>query len=84
MNELLKALRENPEFKAVMEDLTKHRPIVPAFSICRTKDEQDMVIENIKFYTALKQGWDSLFTLLTGRGPTNVQEIQHGRAKADD
>ena len=70
MNDLLKAVRENKEFQAVMEEALKFRPVIPAFSICRTKDEQDMVVENIKFYTAMKQGWEGLYQYLTGKKPT--------------
>ena len=82
MSDLLKAIRENPEFRAVMEEALRQRPIVPAFSICKTKDEQDMVVENIKYFTAMKQGWDALFQHLTGRSPNNVKEISNGRARA--
>lgn len=86
MNELLKAQRDSPEFKAVMEDAWKQRPVIPAFSICRTKDEQDMVVENIKYYTAMRQGFDLLYQYLTGKNPNmlNVKELPHGRAKAND
>lgn len=85
MNDLLKSIRENKEFQAVMEEALKMRPVIPAFSICRTKDEQDMVVENIKFYTAMRQGFDALHQYLTGRNPnvSNVKEISNGRARAD-
>ena len=73
MTDLLKAIRENPEFRAAMEEALKHRPVIPAFSICKTKDEQDMVVENIKYYTAMRQGWDGLYLYLTGRSPSNKE-----------
>lgn len=75
MSDLLKAVRQNEEFKAVMKDATKRRPIVPVFSICQTKDEQDMVVESIKYYTAMQKGFDLLYQHLTGES--------HGRT-ADD
>jgi hypothetical protein len=85
MNDLLRAVRENPEFKQVMEDSLKMRPVIPAFSICKTKDEQDMVVENLKYFTAMRQGFDNLHQYLTGKNPnvSNVKEIKDGRAKAD-
>ena len=67
MSDLLKSLQKNEEFKAVMEEMLKHRPIVTAFSICRTKDEQEQNIEAIKYYTALRNGFDLLYHVLTGK-----------------
>ena len=67
MSDLHRSLKENPEFKAVMVEMLRFRPIVPAFSICKTKDEQEMVVESIKYYTALRNGFDLLHQLLTGK-----------------
>lgn len=69
MSDLLNELRKNPEFQAVLDDALKHRPVIPAFVICGTKDEQDMVIEQIKYHTARRNGFDFLYQHLTGRKP---------------
>lgn len=82
-DELLKALRENPEFKQVMQDAMKHRPVVSNFAICKTKDEQEMVVEAIKFSTGMRQGFDLLYAHLTGKAPNGVtllKETQSGRS----
>lgn len=81
MTDLLNALRKNPEFAAVLKDALKHRPIVPQFTICKTKDEQDMIVETIKYYTALRNGWDALYQYLTGENPNiaSLKEIQGGK-----
>lgn len=52
-----------------MEDVVKSRPVVPEFRITKTHEEQYMVVENIKNFTAMRQGFDLLFTKLTGRKP---------------
>lgn len=85
MTDLLKAMRENPEFKAVLEEALRIRPIVPAFNIMKTESEQYMVVENIKYYTAMKQGFDLLYQYLTGRSLNivNLKEISNGRSNAD-
>lgn len=69
MSDLLDAVRKDENFKAVMKEAAKIRPLVPEFSICKTKDEQEMVVEAIKFNTALRRGYDLLFTYLTGNKP---------------
>jgi hypothetical protein len=69
MSDLLNEVRKSPEFQAVMDEALKHRPVVPAFVICDTKDAQEMVIENIKFQTARQNGFDFLYQFLVGRKP---------------
>lgn len=66
MSDLLTHLRGQPEFVAVLKDMQKHRPVIPAFSLAKTADEQYMVIEAIKYNTALRQGFDILYQRLTG------------------
>jgi hypothetical protein len=73
LNDLLAELRKNPEFSAVLEDALKHRPVIPAFVLYDTKDEQEMVVEKIKYHTALRNGFDSLYQYLTGRKPKGDQ-----------
>jgi hypothetical protein len=69
MNELLEAIRKNPEFTAVLRESLKHRPVIPAFVISETQEQQYMVIENIKNYTMMQRGFDQLYQYLTGRKP---------------
>ena len=66
-NQLLEAERGRKEFQAVMEEMWKTRPIVPAFKIAKTKDELELIVENIKYQSALRDGFDLLFARLTGR-----------------
>lgn len=86
MNDLLKSYQGNAEFRQILEEALRIRPVIPAFSICKTKDEQDMVVENIKFYTAMRQGFDLLHQYLTGKSPnlSNVKEFSNGRTSAGD
>lgn len=69
MSDLLDSIRKDKNFQAVMEEAVKRRPIVPDFALAKTKDEQEMVIESIKQGAYLRQGFDLLFTYLTGRKP---------------
>lgn len=69
MTDLLEAIRKDEKFRAVMKEALSKRPVVPDFSLARTKDEQEMIIENLKFATALKQGFDVLYVYLTGNKP---------------
>lgn len=69
MSDLLNELRKNPEFQAVLDDAIKTRPVIPAFVLADNKDDQEMVIEKIKFHTAMRQGFDVLYQYLAGRKP---------------
>jgi len=69
MSDLLEALRKNREFTAVLDEALKRRPVIPAFSICETKDQQEMVVEHIKYHTAMRNGFDLLWQHLSGRAP---------------
>lgn len=69
MSDILNEVRKSPEFRAAMEESLKHRPVIPAFVICDTKDEQEMVVEKIKFHTARQNGFDFLYQYLVGRKP---------------
>jgi hypothetical protein len=66
MDKLLEAFRGNAEFVALMKSMVVHRPVIPAFSLAPTKDEQEQIIEALKFNTARRQGFDALFQRLTG------------------
>lgn len=67
--DLLTELRARGEFAAVMTDLLEHRPAVPAFALAKTHEEQYMIVERIKYHTAMQQGFDLLYQHLTGRKP---------------
>jgi hypothetical protein len=67
--DLLKQEREREEFKQIMKEAERLRPVIPAFSLCKTKDEQDMMIEAIKYHTSMRSGFDLLFQHLAGRSP---------------
>jgi hypothetical protein len=69
VSDLLKQLRQNPEFQAVLEDSIKHRPVIPAFVLSETQEDQYMVIEKIKYHTGLQRGFDLLYQHLSGRKP---------------
>lgn len=64
---LLIALRDVPEFRAVMNSMLLHRPIVPAYRPQATADAQQMHVEDIKFQSAKQEGFDLLFLALTGK-----------------
>ena len=65
--DLLKKLNAMPEFQAVMAESKQHRPIVPEFKILKTRDEQEHLLDQIKFQTGRRDGFDFLFRLLTNQ-----------------
>lgn len=69
MSDLLKQLRESPEFMAVMEEMLKFRPVVPDYTPQATMDETDNVIERVKYHSAQRAGFDLLYRNLTGNLP---------------
>ena len=83
MSDLLDAFRKDKEAMAALNEARKIRPIVPSFSLCKTKDEQEMMVEAIKYHAAMQQGFDLLYQYLTGQSFNNVKEIKDGRRNAD-
>ncbi len=67
--EFLNALREDPKFQAVMAEVNRLRPIVPVYLPKGTKEETDVIVEQIKFTYGEQRGFDLLFNLLTGFSP---------------
>lgn len=67
--DLLTALRGNEEFVAALRDAAKHRPLIPDFNLAATETELYMIVERIKYHTAMRQGFDLLYQHLTGRKP---------------
>ena len=71
MNEYFKHLNADPGWrKAIAEIGRTVRPIVPQYSLCRSMEEREMLIEEIKIKTGERKGFDLLFQLLTGENPT--------------
>jgi hypothetical protein len=69
MKELLTQLREQPEFRQIMDGIKEGRPIVPEYQPCKTMDETAFLVEKIKFESARRTGWDLLYQALTGQRP---------------
>lgn len=69
MNSLIKALRESPEFQAIMTEIVNTRPLIPDYTPQKTRDETENLIEQIKHRSSCRQGWDILFLALTGKKP---------------
>ena len=67
LSELLKALRGQLEFVAVMEDAVKQRPVVPAYHPCLTADEEYRLVATLRTQSARREGFDLLFFALTGK-----------------
>lgn len=64
--QFLQELRINPLFVASMKEVKKHRPLVPAYKPCHSREEADSLMEQIKFESGRKEGFDLLYLLLTG------------------
>jgi hypothetical protein len=69
MKELLKQLRESENFQAIMREIVKNRPVIAEYRPQSTRDETENLIEQIKYETAKRSGFDLLYTLLSGSKP---------------
>lgn len=69
MKDLLKQLRETREFQVIMDELVSTRPVVPAYTPQKTRDETENLIERIKHESSRKQGWEMLYLAIVGRMP---------------
>lgn len=69
MKELLKQLRESAEFQQIMQQMKHERPIVSDYYPGKTFDENQFAVEQMKFSSAQRQGFDKLYRLLTGESP---------------
>ena len=78
--ELVKAMRGSPEFVAVMESMVAQRPLVPAFKVVQTQDEEYRQSKVLTAQTARQEGFDLLFQLLTGKrlDQRNIKGDTHG------
>jgi len=65
--ELLFALREDPRYQAVLAEVSLQRPTIPRFEPQRTTEENDALVEKIKFFSAQQKGFDLLYMALTGQ-----------------
>lgn len=63
---LLNHYRGDPNFRQLMKELLANRPVVPTWKPQETQDGNAKVIEDIKFASALQQGWDLLYATLYG------------------
>lgn len=62
----LMKLRESVEFREIMAEARKARPLVPEWRPAGG-EEGAKLIEDIKFKTGAQAGFDALFSLLTGK-----------------
>lgn len=67
MNDLLAKLRESAEFQQIMDELRKHRPVIPDYRPQATREETEYLVEKIKYQSGLRDGFDLLNRLLTGK-----------------
>lgn len=69
MKELLKQLRESPDFQSIMTEMLKSRPLVPSYTPQKTRDLTEHLVEQIKHQSSMQQGWDLLYQAMTGDRP---------------
>lgn len=67
MRDLLAKLRESAEFKQIMDELQRNRPVIPDYRPQATREETEYLVEKIKYQSGLRDGFDLLSKLLTGR-----------------
>lgn len=68
-NELIKQLREDVNFQAIMADMLKMRPVIPEYTPQDTMDKTANLMEEIKYKSAKRSGFDLLYRALVGRPP---------------
>lgn len=62
MKDLLRALRESDEFKIIMDELIKQRPVVPSWAPGADPDDW-------KYKSGQQAGFDLLYQALVGKRP---------------
>ena len=62
----LKVLREYPEFQFAIDELKAKRPVIPKYSPASSFDDEQMLLNRIKYETARQDGFDLIFLCLTG------------------
>lgn len=67
MKDLLAKLRESAEFKQIMDELQRNRPVIPDYRPQATREETEYLVEKIKYQSGLRDGFDLLSKLLTGK-----------------
>lgn len=72
MNDLLAQLRQSPEFKIIMAEMVKSRPVIPRYAVQETVGDGTLLLEKIKFETARQDGFDLLFGKLAGVSPADM------------
>lgn len=64
--QFLQELRLNPLFKEAMKEIKKFRPVVPAYKPAQSREEEDSLIERIKYASGEQSGFDLVYLVLTG------------------
>ena len=64
--QFLQELRLNPLFKEAMKEIKKFRPVVPAYKPAQSCEEEDSLIERIKYASGEQSGFDLVYLVLTG------------------
>lgn len=67
--DLINQLRESRDFQVIMAEMLKVRPVVPTYKPQKTLDETANIMEQIKYSSAQQDGFDLLFSALTGKRP---------------
>ena len=65
--ELLKLLRESNDFHVIMGEMWRSRPVIPVYTPQATQDLTSNLVERIKYQSAMRQGFDVLYTALAGQ-----------------
>ena len=64
--DLIKQLQESHDFQVIMAEMLKMRPVIPDYVPQETRDKTENLMERIKYQSAMRMGFDLLFSALTG------------------
>ena len=59
-------LRQDAKFRHVMRDLGQMRPIIPAYVPQDSQEANQHLLEQIKFESGRRAGFDAIYRFLTG------------------
>lgn len=59
-------LRQDAKFRHVMRDLGKLRPVVPEYQPQASQEANQHLLEQIKFESGRRAGFDAIYRFLTG------------------
>ena len=77
------ALRDLEIFRAAMREVLEQRPVVPAYKPCRTSEDEQMLLAEIRYQSGAQQGFDMLWITLTGNKPYGEQRNARKRADSE-